>query len=279
MDICHVGDQHYVTLTDCGPSRYTIWRRISRKDSTSVIGQLESIFFERGAPMELLTDNAASFRSAAFCEFASRWGMVVRYRCAHVPSGNGVSERCHRSIKTIAARKRCSVAETVYRYNVMPRSDDPVTSPANQLFRYEVRLLDIDSVEGHDSPSVGRHGYSVGDRVWVRHPSRRCDVPSTMGRVTRVISDQNVEVDGMSRHVRDLRLVMSPPVAPEVSEGREVATADEDDECLIIEVPAAVNGARADEEDERDDRGEEGMPRRSERERRQTTLFQYGNLL
>ena len=109
MDVCHVGDQHYLTLTDCGPSRYTIWRRLARQDSASVIGQLESVFLERSAPKELLTDNAASFRSAAFCEFASRWGMVVRYRCAHVPSGNGVSERCHRSIKTIAARKRCSV--------------------------------------------------------------------------------------------------------------------------------------------------------------------------
>lgn len=279
MDICHVGDQHYLTLTDCGPSRYTIWRRLARQDSASVIQQLESIFLERSAPKELLTDNAASFRSVAFCEFASRWGMVVRYRCAHVPSGNGVSERCHRSVKTIVARKRCSVAEAVYRYNVMPRSENPVTSPANQLFRYEARLLGIDSVDEHDSPSVGRHCYSVGDRVWIRHPSRRCDAPSVMGTVTRVISDQNVEVDGMSRHVRDLRLVVPPPVAPEVLEGREATTVDNDDESLIIEIPAAVNGNTAGEEVGSGDGGEEAVPRRSERDRRQTPLFQYGDLL
>ena len=178
----------------------------------------------------------------------------------------------------IAARKRCSVAEAVYRYNVMPRSGDPVTSPANQLFRYEARLLDIDSMEEHDSPSVGR--YSVGDRVWVRHPSRRCDVPSVMGTVTRVISDQNVEVDGMSRHVLDLRLVVPPPVAPEVPEGRDATTFDDnDDESLIIDIPAAMDRTIADEEVESGDGGEETLPRRSERERRQTSLFQYVDLL
>lgn len=101
MDICHVENKHYLTLIDCGPSRYTIWRKLLRQDSVAVTTQLESIFLERGAPVELLTDNAASFRSSTFRDFAKRWGMALRYRCANVPSGNAISERCHRTVKTI----------------------------------------------------------------------------------------------------------------------------------------------------------------------------------
>ncbi|KAF0291526.1 Ubiquitin carboxyl-terminal hydrolase 22 [Amphibalanus amphitrite] len=84
---------------------------------------------------------------AAFHEFVSRWGISVRYRAAHAPFGNGVSERNHRSVKTIVARKGCSVAEAVYRYNVMPRSDDLNSSPANELFNYKLRVPDVESEE------------------------------------------------------------------------------------------------------------------------------------
>ncbi|XP_043240252.1 uncharacterized protein LOC122390888 [Amphibalanus amphitrite] len=147
MDVCHVNDQLYLTLIDCGPSRYAIWRRIKRQDTDSIITALESVFLERGAPRELLTDNFTSFRSAAFHEFVSRWGVSVRYRAAHAPFGNGVSERNHRSVKTIVARKGCSVAEAVYRYNVMPRSVDLNSSPANVLFNYKLRVPDVESEE------------------------------------------------------------------------------------------------------------------------------------
>ena len=78
MDICHARNQLYLTLIDCGPTRYAIWRRLRRQDAICVIEQLESVFYERGARRELLTDNAASFRSSVFRDFARRWGMAVR---------------------------------------------------------------------------------------------------------------------------------------------------------------------------------------------------------
>lgn len=80
MDICHIHNEHYLTLIDCGPTRYAIWRKLRRQDAICVIEQLESVFYERGAPRELLTDNAASFHSSTFHDFASRWGMAVRYQ-------------------------------------------------------------------------------------------------------------------------------------------------------------------------------------------------------
>ena len=108
MDVTHVNGGHYLTLIDCGPTRFVVWRCMQRQDTDSVIQQLESVFFERGPPVELLTDNDPDFRSGAFTQFAERWALCVRFRCAYVASGSGIAERCHRSAKRIAARKRCT---------------------------------------------------------------------------------------------------------------------------------------------------------------------------
>lgn len=90
MDICHFKKQHYLTRIHCGPFRDSIYRKNRHRDTTSVVEELGSVFFEWGAPKKLLTDKAASFRGVVSCEFSSRWGMTVSYRCASVPSGNGL---------------------------------------------------------------------------------------------------------------------------------------------------------------------------------------------
>ncbi|KAG0714344.1 Intracisternal A-particle Pol-related polyprotein [Chionoecetes opilio] len=141
MNVTHYGGRSYLSFIDCGPSRFALWRPMRLQTSASIIQQLEAVFFERGAPEELLTDNDTAFRSKSFSAFTREWGMHIRFRRAHVPSGNGVVERCHRSIKVIATRNGCSVAEAVYLYNLMPK-DDCTTSnvPANMLYRYTVRI-------------------------------------------------------------------------------------------------------------------------------------------
>ena len=53
MDITHHGGRHYLTLIDCGASRFAIWRQLRLQTSESVIKQLEAVFYERGAPKEL----------------------------------------------------------------------------------------------------------------------------------------------------------------------------------------------------------------------------------
>lgn len=129
--------------------------------------------------------------------------MRLRFRATHMPSGNGVVERCHRTIKTIAARTRCSVEEAVYLYNVTPRDDCTAdTAPANVLYRYRVRVRAVDDVveKGEEASR-----YRRGDCVWMRPPDNRCDQQYARGVVTRVVSEHTVEVDGIPRHVRDLR--------------------------------------------------------------------------
>ncbi|KAG0715414.1 hypothetical protein GWK47_012001 [Chionoecetes opilio] len=127
----------------------------------------------------------------------------MRFRCAHVPSGNGVVERCHRSIKVIVARKGCSVAEAVYLYNLMPKDDCTTsTAPANMLCRYTVRIRGEDCNETTEEVN---NIYRVGEEVWVRPHDARCDRRYGRGAVTRELSDQAVEINGVPRHFRDLR--------------------------------------------------------------------------
>ncbi|KAK4306918.1 hypothetical protein Pmani_010324 [Petrolisthes manimaculis] len=48
MDITHCRGKSYLTLIDCGPSRFTIWRPLRIQTSECIAEQLETVFFERG---------------------------------------------------------------------------------------------------------------------------------------------------------------------------------------------------------------------------------------
>ncbi|KAK3852586.1 hypothetical protein Pcinc_040836 [Petrolisthes cinctipes] len=124
--------------------------------------------------------------------------------------------------------------------------------------------------------------FEVGDRVWVRHSSRRCDIRSHVGTVTKITSAQNIEVDGIPRHVRDLRAVAPESIAieggneqPDYEDSWDV----EPDECLVVnvgELPGLdVEGSSS--ESEGSDTGRP-LPRRGSRERRPARLFQYNDL-
>ena len=173
-----------------------------------------------------------------------------------VASGNGVAERCHRSVKRIAARKHCTIAEAVYWYNVAPKDD---TAPANKLYKYEVRLLGIDRVL-HSEPGAIDSPYDVGDAVWVKPSENRCHTKYRLGTVTRVVSEQTMEVDGMSRHVRDPRSAVPPETAPTTAQ-----TSMSDDEELPL-LPA--RRGPQEESSESEEEVDRPTPRRSGREKR-----------
>ena len=174
MDVTHANGCHYLTLIDCGLTRFAVWRRLQRQDTDSVIQQLELVFLERGAPVELLTDNESALQSGAFKQFAEPWALRVRFRCAYAASGNGIAERCHRSVKRIAARKRCTIAEAVNWYKMTPKDDvDSATAPANKLYNYEIRVLVIAHVLHSEQGAIDSR-YDVRDAVWVKPSENRC---------------------------------------------------------------------------------------------------------
>lgn len=81
---------------------------------------------------------------------------------------------------------------------------DPSTAPANRLYSYNLRVYGVDCVLREETPGE-KNLYHVGDAVWVKPPGNRCDTRFTRGTVSEVKSDVAVVVDGMPRHIRDLR--------------------------------------------------------------------------
>ena len=212
IDVTHYHGQSYLSIIDCGPSRFCVWRQLRRPGAAEVVSHLEQLFLERGAPEEILADNDTMFRGRQVAALVARWRVALRFRAVHEPGGNGVIERCHRTIKVIAARRQCSVTEAVHIYNVTPRDGETADSaPASGVYRYAVRdcvrpaLPDTAEIEQSPPPVSDGARFRAGDPVWVRRRGTRCTETSHQGTVTRVVSGQVVEVNGVPWHVRNVR--------------------------------------------------------------------------
>ena len=134
----------------------------------------------------------------------TEWGIGLRFRAAYAPSGNGIVERNHRTIKRVVARGGITPEEAVFWYNATPRQDiDHDSVPAARLFKYTWRLPYKPAVQPGDTCTPCR--FHVGDEVWVKPHPPICDRPWVRGVITGIQSAHTVCVDGMPRHVRDIR--------------------------------------------------------------------------
>ena len=176
------------------------------------IRQLEAVFFERDPPHEILTDNDTAFRSEEFQAFAHEWGILLQFRCVYAPAGNGIAERCHRTVKRITARMRCPIQEAVYWYNITPRDDvSPATAPANKIYRYEVGV----KAASHAIASPRSQGQLLLSRRTRVGQSAAESMKFSKGEVTKIINPQSILVDEIPRYVKDLRprhYVITPEV-------------------------------------------------------------------
>ena len=204
VDVALFGGQLYLLMVDCGPSRVAIWQRLQIKSSTHIVTQLRSVVIERGPCDELLLDNSTAFRSAIVAQFADEWGIALQFQAAYALGVNGIVERNHQTIKRIVKRGGITPGEATFWYNVTPRKDIEESSvPSNLLFRYHWRVpFDVNlRTEGGDVES----SFLVGDEVWVKSSPPSCVKQWMPGKVTRIVSKHTVCVDGMPRHVRDIR--------------------------------------------------------------------------
>lgn len=203
MDVVHYRGIPYLSVVDCGPGRFAIWRKM-RGESAAEIGlEVESIFYERGPVEEVLLDNAPSFRSDEFRRMLSCWGVEPYYRAAYRAGGNGIVERHHRTIKAMAERMMRSPVEAVYWYNVAPKDGQNGDSvPAKAVHTYNWRMKGYNEKETDEEPECE---VKVGDEVWVKPGNAHCTTRWREGVVTGINSDSNVEVDGMARHILDIR--------------------------------------------------------------------------
>lgn len=203
IDVTHYGGRCYLTMIDCGPSRFAIWRRIPTESSMAVCTVLRQIFRERGPPQELLSDNGAALRSHEISQLCEEWSVRQIFRAAHRPSGNGIVERHHRTVKAAAARGRLEPEDVVFWYNALPMVGvDSATIPAEQTYTYSWRIPRSFSARTEQSNRLTQ--FAVGDEVVVKPANARCTSRWRPGIVTRVTAS-NVEVDGIPRHVADIR--------------------------------------------------------------------------
>ena len=200
-DVTHYKGKAFLTIIDCGPSRFCIWRELRGEQASEITVQILSVFREFGPPQSLLLDNGTSFRSQTFMEMCKNWNVTVEFRCAYRPSGNGIVERVHRTVKCMAERAGASVSDIVYWLNMVPNAIGKV--PSEQIFRHKWRHRDT---KAKKNVLDGSHPkFQIGQNVFVRPGDARCTSKWNKGIVTRVINDIKFEVDGIPRHVSDLR--------------------------------------------------------------------------
>ncbi|XP_047141003.1 uncharacterized protein LOC124816045 [Hydra vulgaris] len=119
-EVTHVDSLLYLTCIDCGPSRYTLLTQLSDESVTMVVQSLETIWSSLGPPSEILLDNSKSFRSQTMQAMALKWEIIIIYRAVEKPSGNGIVERVHRTVKRINARAKCGIPMSVFLINNVP---------------------------------------------------------------------------------------------------------------------------------------------------------------
>ena len=119
-DTTHYNGTTYLSLVDCGPSRFSIWRRLPNETAANNVANLQQVVIKHGPFAELLLDNSSAFRSAAVEQFAKKWDNFLGFLAAYAPSGNGIVERNHSTIKRIAARGDISPELATLLYNVTP---------------------------------------------------------------------------------------------------------------------------------------------------------------
>lgn len=206
IDVTHYRNVAYLSMVDCGPGRFAIWRQLKNETAEDICKELNQLFYERGPVRELLMDNALAFKSKEMSQLLNKWNIQSFFRAAYRASGNGIVERHHRTIKAMAERGDVNPVEAVYWYNMSPRDGQKDgTVPQKSIFDYEWRQPGVQPDISVDEAATGK--IVVGDEVWVKPPQSRCTTKWKKGEVTSVNSANNVEVDGVPRHILDVRRV------------------------------------------------------------------------
>ena len=189
IDVTHFKGLPYLTMVDCGPGRLVIWKELKGETAKEITRILDILFCERGPVGEILMDNAPAFHSQDMKELCNKWGIRPFYRAAYRASGNGIVERSHRTIKSMAERTGKSPIDAVFWYNMSPRHGQREDSvPQMSVFNYEWTLPGNQYGLEHS----GNDEVHVGDEVWVKPGNAKCWSQWDKKTVTKVNSDNNI---------------------------------------------------------------------------------------
>ena len=82
VNVTHYGSQKYLTMVDCGPSRFAIWRIIRSESETEIVSVLRQVFSQFRPPAKILCDNGGSFTSKLMLDFCKFWAVRLNFRFA-----------------------------------------------------------------------------------------------------------------------------------------------------------------------------------------------------
>jgi len=229
VDVTKFEDRKYLSIIDCGPSRFVLWKRIATENELDITTVLNDVFCERGAPVEVIVDNYKTFYAREFVALLVKWNVTAVYRAVNRPSGNGIVERNHRTVKRIASRSRISIEEAVWWYNNTPgESRNP---PSLAIYNYAVEGLsrcasnrDVDSLLSNKDVNK----FLVQELVWIKPSQKvRCTEKWFEGVIVDTISPNKYLVKcgnaTFPRHVADLRhRKPEPDVESNASTDREI---------------------------------------------------------
>ena len=287
-DVTHVGRKVYLTLIDMG-TRFCLWRLLVHETAREICVHINQIFSEFGPPKVFFSDNGTVYRSHDVQQLMHRWNVTQEFSCAYRPQGNGISERNHRTIKTMAARSNNTIEQCVFWFNAT--SSFGKVPPYTLMFHSRTRLPDVcegrrmmceqvnqwkEHAEEHSiSEETDANPFVVGDMVYLRNDGR-CDSEWTgPHRVTSIKSAVSVEVnnDGIVRHVTHLRRI---PIRRRDTGFRDIDSDSSDDESEENAVTHVEDGDLLPNENERTESEAATLPRRCLRDRqRPTYLLDY----
>ena len=198
----HYRHEPYLTMIDCGPGRVVTWRKIRVETTKEIERVIEKVFMERGPVEEVLMDNDASFHSAVLRELCKEWGVKQYFRSTYCQSGNGIIERNHWTIKAVAERSRISPQEAVFGIT-WPQRMAKTKHPCHKSL-YLCTSGNIHWPEWEE----GNRGKRKSQ--WVRKCGRNHPTLAVQGKVTEVLSQNKVVVNGVPQHMLDIQRVSLP---------------------------------------------------------------------
>lgn len=234
IDVTHFGDKIYLSIVDCGPSRYATWSNIPNESMESILRELQKVMRELGPPLEIIVDNYPSFTSVKFKDVMSKWGVNIHYRCANKPSGNSIVERNHRTIKKYAARSKRGIADALFWYNATPMKNGKI--PSKLFFNREFRISGSETRIIKQEFVKEKAGYKIDDPVFVKPMNAKCTDKWKEGIVTALPKDNvTIEVNDMPHHMSHVRRKPTDDWTLIGPRGRPVRPASKPDRLGVVQ--------------------------------------------
>ena len=80
IDVTHYKNKLFLSVVDCGPVRFAIWRERHNETAGVIVKNLEQIFFEHDPVHEILMYNVTAFRSATMQGFLNKLNVSPYHR-------------------------------------------------------------------------------------------------------------------------------------------------------------------------------------------------------